>query len=58
MWGNRLESSGTLDKRKAAENFAKHGDAVGLTQERATGPRQGMWRANQPQIATFIQKPA
>ncbi|MBO1320695.1 hypothetical protein [Acanthopleuribacter pedis] len=53
-----MESSGTLDKRKAAENFAKHGDAVGLTQERATGPRQGMWRANQPQIATFIQKPA
>ncbi len=42
----------------AAEYFERHGDEVGLTRENDPGPRQGMWRANQPQIATIIQRDA
>lgn len=39
-----------------AEYFELQGHEVGLTREESAGPRQGMWRANQPQIATIIQR--
>ncbi len=47
----RLRAFPSQQARRGCPVPERPGDEVGRTDEKATGPRQGMWRANQTQIA-------